>query len=148
MVLGTWLPWEFFLMLDYFSRVYLVGVLFMMIWGYSTSFRILLGARSSRRAGSFAQDAYLRLVNKNSNLNSIHSLSVIFTSGCCVNQIFGVWFTYMDRATDANPFSALHQAWIVMQILISLHVSFYAVRLYAVAALERSRTNLSALSGV
>jgi hypothetical protein len=84
----------------------------------------------------------------NRNLNSIHCLSVILTSGCCVNQIFGVWLTYMARATDANPFSALHQAWIVMQILISLHVSFYAVRLYAVAALERSRTNLSALSGV
>jgi hypothetical protein len=75
----------------------------------------------------------------NRNLHSIFSLGVTFASGCCVNQIFGVWFAYMARVTDANPFFAFRQAWIVMQVLVCLLVSLDATRRYASAILERYR---------
>ena len=136
----SWNPWSFFLMLDYFSRIYFVGVLFVAIWSYVLILQIMVGARSLRvRSDNFDDSAYSKLERMNRNLHSIFSLCVTFTSGCCVNQIFGVWFVYMARFTDANPFFAFRQAWIVMQILLCVLVSLDASRRYASATLERHR---------
>jgi hypothetical protein len=68
---------------------------------------------------------------------------MVLTSGCCANQIFAVWFTYMARVTDANPFFTLKEAWTVSQILICAIVSLDALRRYASAVLERNRPLLS-----
>jgi len=135
----TWNPWTFFLMLDYFSRIYFVGVLFVVTWSYILIFKIIVGDQSLKVRPDNFQSTYSNLERMNRNLYSIFSLAVTFTSGCCVNQIFGVWFEYMARATDANPFFALRQAWIVMQVLLCLLVSLDALRRYASSAIERYR---------
>jgi hypothetical protein len=136
----SWNPWSSFLMLDYFSRVYFVGVLCVVAWSFALVSKIMIGIRSMRQyVDGPTESAYLKLVRINRSLNSIHSLSVVFTSGCCANQIFGVWFTYMARVADANPFFALREAWNVAQILVCLHVTLDIIRRYATAALEKSR---------
>jgi hypothetical protein len=144
MLVGSWNPWSFFLMLDYFSRIYFVGVLCVAIWSFAIVYRILVGIRSMKvLTGIFKEPAYLKLERLNRELHSVFSLGVTFTSGCCVNQIFGVWSIYMARVTDANPFLAFRQAWIVMQVLLCLLVSLDALRRYASAVLERNCPQLS-----
>lgn len=136
----SWNPWSFFLMLDYFSRIYFVGALFFAFWSFITIIRIIVGVQSMKvRSDNFKESAYSELERMNRNVHSIFSLGLTFTGGCCVNQIFGVWFVYMARATDANPFFALRQAWIVMQVLLCLLVSLDAVRRYGSSTLERHR---------
>jgi len=140
MMATSWSPWSSFISLDYFSRVYLVGVLCVVAWSFALFSKIMIGIRSMRRhVDDPTEGAYLKLAGMNRSLHSIHSLGVVFTSGCCANQIFGVWFTYMARVTDANPFFALHEAWNVAQILVCLHVILDIIRRYAAAALEKSR---------
>ncbi len=108
----SWNPWSFFLMLDYFSRVYFVGVLLVVIWSYTLIFRIVVGLRVLQaRSDNFNESEYSKLERINRNLHSIFSLGVTCTSGCCVNQIFGVWFVYMARVTDANPFCKTQPPW-------------------------------------
>jgi hypothetical protein len=140
MLATSWNPFSFFLMLDYFSRIYFVAILCIAVWSFGLIFRIIVGARSMHRMpdDEANQDSYLKLVRMNRNLHSMFSLGMTCTSGCCVNQIFGVWFVYMARATDANPFLAFQQAWIVMQVLLCLLVSLDAARRYASAVLERT----------
>ena len=136
----SWNPWSFFLMLDYFSRVYFVGVLFVVIWSYILILRIIVGLEALKvRSDNLNESEYSELERMNRNLHSIFSLGVTCTSGCCVNQIFGVWFVYMARVTDANPFFAFRQAWIVIQVLLCFLVSLDATRRYASAALEHHR---------
>jgi hypothetical protein len=140
----SWNPWSFFLMLDYFSRVYFVGVLFVVIWSYTLIFRIVVGLRALKaRSDNLNESEYSKLGRMNRDLHSIFSLGVTCTTGCCVNQIFGVWFVYMARVTDANPFLAFRQAWIVIQVLLCLLVSLDAIRRYASTTLERHRPNQS-----
>jgi hypothetical protein len=144
MLAADWGPWSLFFMLDYFSRAYLVGALCMVILGYATVLRIMIQVRSrNRNGGSFTENAYLNLDRLHRSLCSLQSFAMVLTSGCCANQIFAVWFTYMARVTDANPFFALREAWTVSQILICAIVSLDALRRYAFAALERNRPLLS-----
>jgi len=138
MIYRNWNPWLLFLSLDYFSRIYFAGVLFAAVWTIAKASRILIGVRSLRRNSSlYDETAYLRLERMGSVLRHGISLSMVFTSGCCINQIFFVWFTYMVRATDANPFLALRQAWVVMQLLVCLLVSQDVMSRCAYTALER-----------
>jgi hypothetical protein len=131
-------------MLDYFSRIYFVGVLIVVTWSYRLIIGIVLGVKALKvRSHNFNESAYSKLERMNRNLHSIFPLAVTCTSGCCVNQIFGVWFAYIARVTDANPFFAFHQAWTVTQVLLCLLVSLDAVRRYASATLERHRPELA-----
>ena len=140
MLAATWDPLSFFLMLDYFSRIYFVAVLFIAIWSFALISRIIAGARSlHRKSDESDHSRFPKLDQMNRNLHSMFSLAVTCTSGCCVNQLFGVWFVYMARGTDANPFLAFQQAWIVMQVLLCLLVLLDATCRYASAALERNR---------
>lgn len=134
----SWNPWSFFFTLDYFSRIYFVGVLCVAIWSYSISFRMALGIRPLKaRAGNFNDTEYLNLVRMNHNLHTALALAMTFTSCCCVNQVFGVWFVYMARVTDANPFFALRDAWMVTQILMCILVSLDVIRRSISAMLAR-----------
>ena len=129
-----------FAMLDLFSRAYLVGVLCMMAWGYLAFARVMVAARSKQHGkGNISDHEYLKMEQRVRNLDSIESFAMVLMSGCCANQIFGVWFTYMARVTDANPFVALREAWLVFQVLASLIVSLDAIRRYAWATLWRKR---------
>ena len=144
MLAAIWNPLSFFLMLDYFSRIYFVGMLCAAVWSFAICLRIIIGVRSlQQRVANFNESVYLNLDRMNRNLHSIFSLSAAFTSGCCVNQIFGVWFVYMARVTDANPFFAFRQAWIAIRVLLCLVVSLDAIRRYTSATLERHRPELS-----
>jgi hypothetical protein len=135
-----WQPWSFFLMLDYFSRAYFVGVLLVTICSLAIFRRIILGTREMKRgADSSNEPTYLNLARMNHNLHSLMALGMTFTSACCVNQIFGVWFVYMARVTDANPFLALREAWVVAQVLMCLLIILDCLRRYGSAILERSR---------
>ena len=134
---SEWNPWSHFFMLDYFSRAYFAGVLFMALWGYRTFVRLIVAIRSRSR-DAHNSPKLLPLVRK---LCSIESFAMVLTSGCCANQIFAVWFTYMARATDANPFFALRQAWIVVQALTCLIVSLDAVRRVSFAMLDNARAD-------
>jgi len=133
----NWNPWSLFLTLDYFSQPYFVGVFCITIWGYFTFFRFIIEIR--RRNQSDQSQGTDTLERQVRNLHSIESFAMVLTSGCCANQIFAVWFTYMARVTDANPFFALREAWFLSQILICLIVSLDALRRFALMALERSR---------
>jgi hypothetical protein len=92
-----------------------------------------------RRADRSNETTYPNLVRMNHNLHSLLALGMTFTSACCVNQIFGVWFVYMARVTDANPFFALRDAWIVAQVLMCLLIMLDGLRRYSSAILERNR---------
>jgi hypothetical protein len=130
-----------FLMLDNFSRAYFVGVLCTVTWGYFTFLKLQIRIRrESRHDNGLKPDVFSHLERQLHKLCSIESFAMVLTSGCCANQIFGVWFTYMARVTDANPFFALREAWILSQILICLIVSLDALRRLSAAALERSCT--------
>jgi hypothetical protein len=138
-----WNPWSMFLMLDYFSRGFFVGVLCLAGWGYWNFVRFWTGIRSKNwKDHSFSQNEFSRLNKLLGNLHSIESFVMVLTSGCCANQIFAVWFTYMARVTDANPFFALREAWMVTQILMCLIVSLDALSRFALAVLERKRSLL------
>jgi hypothetical protein len=144
MLAADWGPWSLFFMLDYFSRVYLVGALCIVILGYAAFLRLMIQIRSRNRNGeTFTENAYPNLDGMHRSLCSLESFAMVLTSGCCANQIFVVWFTYMARVTDANPFFALKEAWTVSQILICAIVSLDALRRYASAVLERNRPLLS-----
>jgi formate hydrogenlyase subunit 3/multisubunit Na+/H+ antiporter MnhD subunit len=136
MAASNWNPWSQFLALDYFSRVYFVGAVCTVIWGYFAFLRFMIGIRRGNQSEYGSKADTERQVR---NLHSIESFAMVLTSGCCTNQIFGVWFTYMARVTDANPFFALRESWIVAQILICLIVSLDALRRFAFGALERQR---------
>jgi hypothetical protein len=125
----SWNPWSFFFTLDYFSRIYFVGLVCVAIWSYSISLRIILGVLSLKaRNGNCTDSEYLNLARMNHNLHSALTLGVTFATCCCVNQIFGVWFVYMARVTDANPFLALRDAWMVVQIQMCILVSLDLTR--------------------
>jgi hypothetical protein len=144
MLAAEWDTWSLFFMLDHFSRAYLVGALCIVILGYATFLRLMIQVRSrNRNDGTFAENAYLNLDRLHRSLCSLQSFAMVLTSGCCANQIFAVWFIYMARVTDANPFFALKDAWTVSQILICAIVSLDALRRYAFAVLERNRPLLS-----
>jgi hypothetical protein len=144
MLAADWNPWSLFFMLDYFSRAYFVGVICIVLLGYATFLRILARIRSGNQRGEkSAENTNLNLEGLHRNLYSLQSFAMVLTSGCCANQIFAVWFTYMARVTDANPFFALKEAWTVSQILICLIISLDALRRYASAVLERDRPLLS-----
>src|SRR5947207_15936180 len=92
----SWNPWSFFLTLDYFSRIYFVGVLLVAIWSYVFILQIMVGARSLRvRSDNFDDSAYSKLERMNRNLHSIFSLCLTFTRRCCVNQVFGICLRYL-----------------------------------------------------
>jgi hypothetical protein len=120
-------------MLDYFSRAYFVGLLLVTSWSFVIFRRIMMGSREVKRRASQSDQAM------NHSLHSLLAVGVTFTSGCCVNQIFGVWFVYMARATDANPFLVLREAWLVAQVLMCILVLLDVLGRYSSAILERGR---------
>ena len=137
-----WNPLSFFWTLDYSSRIYFAGTLGTVIRGCAIFVQLTARIRSGKqRTGNSSEIEYLNLARMQRNLHSIESFAMVLTSGCCVNQIFGVWFTYMARVTDANPFFALKDAWIVSQILLCLLVLLDSLRRYSFSALERIRLN-------
>lgn len=137
--------WSLFLMLDYFSRIYFVGVLLIFIWGCWVFLHIMIQIRrAARTPDGFSDDGYLNCEGMQRKLHSIESFAMVLASGCCANQIFGVWFTYMVRATDANPFFALREAWAVSQTLVCSIVLLDALRRIGVVILERHRLRRSA----
>jgi hypothetical protein len=142
MLSTDWKPWSFFLTLDYFSRIYFAGTLCTVIRGCTIFVQLTARIRSGKqKTGNFSEIEYLNLARMQRNLHSIESFAMVLTSGCCMNQIFGVWFTYMARVTDANPFFALKDAWIVSQILLCLLILLDSLRRYSFSALERIRLN-------
>lgn len=142
MVSAIWNPWSLLMRLDYFSRLYFVGAVWLVILGFVVFGKTIVKTLSLKRNRYFSEAEYLNLERMQRGLHSIESLAMVFTSGCCVNQIFGVWFTYMARVTDANPFFALQDAWIVAQILVLLIVTLDALRRYGLWALEKNRPDV------
>ena len=139
MLATHWNPLSLFLMLDYFSRIYLSGLLMVVIWGISTFLRIMIGSRSVDSAnGTVDANTLLKLVKMGRKLHSLYSVGVVLAVGCSANQVFGVWQTYMLRVTDANPFFAIKEAWAVSQLLICLLIVLDTVRWYGCATIERS----------
>lgn len=103
-------------LLDPFSRLYFLGVLTSAAVAFATFVTFVLALRRMRQALTSDSRQLLAGLNKRySLLASIQSFAMVLTSGCVANQIFSVWFSYMARATDANPFFALHDAWVIFQ---------------------------------
>lgn len=137
--------WSLFLTLDYFSRIYFVGVLLVFMCGCWVFLQMMIQIRTAARIPvGFGNEQYLNLESMQRRLHSIESFAMVLTSGCCTNQIFGVWFTYMARATDANPFFALREAWTVSQILVCLLVLMDGLRRFSFGILEQHRSKPSA----
>ncbi len=125
-------------LLDPFSRLYFLGVLTSAAVAFATFVTFVLALRRMRRAlTSDSRQLLAGLSNRYSLLASIQSFAMVLTSGCVANQIFSVWFSYIARATDANPFFALHDAWVMFQILVFLHVILDVSRRFAWFALLR-----------
>ena len=85
----SWNPWSFFLILDYFSRVYFVGVLLVVIWSYTLIFRIVVGLRVLQARSD--QMAAVRLrewsVPGIVFLAGFHSLSPTFPLNASQNRV-------------------------------------------------------------
>jgi hypothetical protein len=130
-----------FLMLDYFSRVYFVGMLLAAISSVSILFRFVVGIRSLNvMVPASVAATYSALERMNRSLDSLFCLSVVLAVGCFANQILGVSRVYMvDRFTDANPVFALDEAWFVSQSLICVLLLMHIGRWYASSRLDRHR---------
>lgn len=129
------------LTMNYFSRLYFLGVVCGILWATVKFVRALISPRrSSSRSFSVVNDQSASFQATYAEIASIQSFTMVLTSGCFVNQIFGVWFTYMARVTDANPFFALQDAWAIAQILVFLHVALDAMRRYAYVKTMRQQT--------
>ena len=128
-------------LLDPFSRLYFLGVLTSAAVAFATFVTFVLALRRMRQAlTSDSRQLLAGLSNRYSLLASIQSFAMVLTSGCVANQIFSVWFSYMARATDANPFFALRDAWVMFQILVFLHVILDVSRRFAWFALLRTQS--------
>jgi hypothetical protein len=126
--------WDFpmlFLMLDFFSRIYLVRLVFATVWSISILFRFVAKARNSSASQSLNR---LSLSSLDHNLEALFSMSLILACACTANQILGVSRIYMiGRFTDANPVYALNEAWAVSQGITGILLLLRAVRWYASA---------------
>jgi hypothetical protein len=124
--------------LDPFSMLYFFGVLASAAVAFVTFLGFISALRRIRQALTIDSGKLVaRLNNRYLLLASIQSFAIVLTSGCVANQVFAVWFSYMARATDANPFFALHSAWVMFQLLVFFHVIVDASRRFAWFALGR-----------
>lgn len=127
-----------FRMLDYFSQLYLAGLILVVIWGVVAFFRIMVGVRAIKRVPNpNDSSSFLALERAGRKLQSFFSLAVVLATGCFANQIFGIWETYELRVTDANPLFALREAHAVSQLLICLLIIFDTLRWNALTSLDR-----------
>jgi len=120
-------PWSALRNLDALSQVYFANVVGAVLYAIYLLAKIVHALRSPEggsRQAAIIQKRYWQLV-------AIQSFAIVLTSGCIASQIFGIWFTYIARATDANPFAALREAWIVFQLFIFLHILLDGMRRYA-----------------
>jgi hypothetical protein len=108
--------------LDILSQIYFGGTVCGLLYAMYLFSKLLLALKKTEGIASyFIRRRYLQIA-------TIQSLAIVLTSGCVGSQIFSVWFTYMLRFTDANPFAALRQAWMVFQLLIFFHILLEATR--------------------
>jgi hypothetical protein len=114
---------SFFLSLDLFSRFYLFGILATTILGAMMFVRLEVG-RLHGRAGLNPQ-----IVRMARNLDSLLAFCSILARALIATQIVGLFQVLLImRFTDADPVSAINEAWLSTQITVLVLLTLAAMR--------------------
>lgn len=128
---------EFVAMLGLFSRICLGIVGLTTLWSSVALMRLIWRARlhATTSATVFSRAA--------THFYGAYYLCEVLSVACLADQLFGFIHTWMDRATDANPYPVLMEAWSVSRVLFLFLVLTHAIRWY-VAKLASQETAASA----
>jgi hypothetical protein len=125
-----------FLMLSYFSRFCISCLAGTVIWSISSLVRFVIITRA--RSKIFVTDSGVAsLLLMRHKFDGIFYLSELLSLACLADLMFSFIHTYLARATDANPFLVLIEAWGICQLLFVALLLIHSLRWYISSVLLR-----------
>jgi hypothetical protein len=123
-----------FLLLGYFSRFCIVCLVGTVIWSISSLVKFVITTRAYSKS-PLTESTVASLLLMRHKFDGIFYLSELLSLACLADLMFAFIHTYLARATDANPFPVLIEAWGICQLLFVALLLIHSLRWYTSSVL-------------